>query len=188
MKKIGILGGTFDPPHNGHLLIAYEVLHALSLDEIWFMPAQIPPHKEAGNVTKSTDRLRMVKLAIDGHIHFHVQPIELERQGPSYSLDTVKLLKEKYKKYDFYFIIGGDMIEYLPKWYKIEELLSLLTFVGVGRTGFSHHTKYPIISLDTPLFDISSTFIRNRLRENGNTEQLLPPSVRIYIEENHLYE
>ncbi len=187
MKKVGILGGTFDPPHNGHLLIAYEVLHALSLDEIWFMPTQIPPHKEAEYVTRSVDRLVMVKLAIEGHEHFKIQPIELERNGPSYSIDTVKLLKEKYK-YDFYFIIGGDMIEYLPKWYKIDELLSMITFVGVGRLGFSPKTDYPIIHVDTPLFDVSSTFIRNRLKSKGNTEQLLPHTVRKYIEGNHLYE
>jgi nicotinate-nucleotide adenylyltransferase len=187
MKKIGILGGTFDPPHNGHLFIAYEVLHALLLDEIWFLPAQIPPHKEKEAVTNVQERLQMLKLALEGHDQFKIQPIELEREGPSYSYDTVKLLKEKYND-DFYFIIGGDMIEYLPKWYKIDELIKLISFVGVGRAGFSSHSNYPITYVSTPLFDVSSSLVRERIKANGNTRLLLPNSVRKYIEENHLYE
>jgi nicotinate-nucleotide adenylyltransferase len=187
MKKIAILGGTFDPPHNGHLLIAYEVLHALSLDEIWFMPTKIPPHKEGENVTDSNDRLTMLELALLNHEHFKVQSIELKRKGPSYTFDTIKLLKEMYKE-EFYFIIGGDMIEYLPKWYKIDELLKLVTFVGVERVGFSTKTDYPIITIPTPLFDVSSSFVRKRIKSKGNTELLIPSSVRRYIEEKHLYE
>jgi nicotinate-nucleotide adenylyltransferase len=187
MKKIGILGGTFDPPHNGHLLIAYEVLHALSLDEIWFMPTQVPPHKENEQVSKATDRFNMLKLAIDGHEKFLIQSIELERQGLSYSFDTIKLLKEQYKD-ELYFIIGGDMIDYLPNWHKIDELVTMIKFVGVGRAGYSTKTKYPIVLVDTPQFDVSSSFIRDRVKGKGNTQQLLPPLVRTYIEENHLYE
>jgi nicotinate-nucleotide adenylyltransferase len=188
MKKIGILGGTFDPPHNGHLLIAYEVLHALSLDEIWFMPARVPPHKQGDHISSSEHRLHMVKLAISGHEKFKVQPIELEREGSSYSYDTIMLLKKKHNKDELYFIIGGDMIEYLPKWYKIDELIQIITFVGVGRTGFSTKSKYPIIHVETPLFEVSSSFIRDRLKAGGNTELLLPPTVKKYIEENDIYE
>ncbi|MBM7660761.1 nicotinate-nucleotide adenylyltransferase [Bacillus mesophilus] len=188
MKKIGILGGTFDPPHNGHLLIAYEVLHALSLDEIWFMPAHVPPHKQGEHISSSKHRLHMLELALVNHDRFKVQPIELEREGRSYSYDTIRLLKQQYSGDELYFIIGGDMIEYLPKWYKIDELIKMITFVGVGRTGFSTSSKFPIIHVETPLFEVSSSFIRDRIKIGGNTELLLPSSVKKYIEENHIYE
>ncbi len=187
MKKVGILGGTFDPPHNGHLLMAYEVLHALSLDEIWFMPTQIPPHKELTYVSKSSDRLSMLRLALDGHARFKIQPIELEREGLSFSFDTIELLKNRYTC-DFYFIIGGDMIEYLPNWYKIDELVSMISFVGVDRTGFSRKSEYPVLMVEAPLFDVSSTLIRERLKTKGNTELLISKSVLNYIQENSLYE
>lgn len=187
LKKIGLLGGTFDPPHNGHLLIAYEVFHALSLDEVWFIPTSIPPHKSYETVSNVQDRLNMLKIALKDHKHFSIQTVELDRSGPSFTIDTVSLLKRQYN-HDFYFIIGGDMIEYLPKWHKIDELMKLVKFVGVGRTGYSSESSYPIINVNTPLFDISSSFIRERIKKNGNTHQLLQRSVRLYIQENDLYE
>lgn len=186
MKKIGILGGTFDPPHNGHLLIAHEVLTALKLDEIWFMPTKIPPHKNR-MVTEERDRLAMLELALMNYDQFVVQSIELHREGRSYTYDTILLLKEMYED-DFFFIIGGDMVEYLPKWYKIDELMKLVTFVGVGRAGYSIETNYPIIQLSTPIFDVSSTLIRERVKQKGNTHMLLPEQVKQYIEENRIYE
>ncbi|WP_246940554.1 nicotinate-nucleotide adenylyltransferase [Bacillus pinisoli] len=188
MRKIGILGGTFDPPHNGHLLIAYEVLNALNLDEVWFMPAHVPPHKQDDHVSCSIHRLEMVKKAISGHKQFKLQPIELEREGSSYSYDTIKILKETYIEDELFFIIGGDMIEYLPKWYKIEELVKMITFVGVGRAGYSNDSIYPIIHVEMPLFEVSSSFIRERYKAGGNTEVLVPPLVKKYIEENRIYE
>ncbi|WP_456279360.1 nicotinate-nucleotide adenylyltransferase [Bacillus sp. AK128] len=188
MKKIGILGGTFDPPHNGHLLIAYEVLHALALDEIWFMPAHVPPHKQGDLISKTEHRLHMVEQAISGHNRFKVEKIELEREGSSYSYDTIKLLKEQYAEDELYFIIGGDMIEYLPKWHKIDELVKMITFVGVGRTGYSTKSNYPIVCIETPLFEVSSSLIRDRIKKGGNTELLLPASVKKYIEEQRIYE
>ncbi|MFD1736643.1 nicotinate-nucleotide adenylyltransferase [Bacillus salitolerans] len=187
MKKIGLLGGTFDPPHNGHLLIAYEVYESLSLDEVWFIPTKIPPHKTNKQVTKVGQRIDMLKLTLEGHSCFSINTIELEREGPSYTYDTISLLKKTYN-HDFYFIIGGDMIEYLPKWYKIDELIQLVSFVGVCRIGYSTESSYPIIPVSTPLFDISSSFIRERIKKKGNTELLIPPNVKNYIEENGLYE
>lgn len=186
-KKIGILGGTFDPPHLGHLLIASEVLHALQLSEIWFIPNQIPPHKQTEHFTDSKHRLNMLKLAIKDHQHFEVNTIELEREGPSYTYDTLRLLLEEFPEYGFYFIIGADMIEYLPKWHQIDEIIKLVTFVGVKRAGFKTSSLYPVTEVEIPQFEVSSTMLRERLRINGNTDYLLPDNVKRYIEENHLY-
>lgn len=187
MKKVGILGGTFDPPHYGHLLIANEVLQSLHLDEIWFLPNQEPPHKEKSNEVTNEERLEMIQLAIKDHPQFKLETIELERQGPSFTYDTMKLLKKRDKDIEFYFIIGADMIEYLPNWYKIDELLELVTFVGVNRPTYEKQTPYPILYVEVPDLGISSSFIRKRLKEGKSIQYLLPESVRLYIREKGLY-
>ena len=187
VKRIGILGGTFDPPHCGHLFIASEVLHSLNLSEIWFMPNQIPPHKQSEHFTDSRHRLTMLKLATCDQQQFKIETIELERKGPSYTYDTLCLLKEQFPTYSFYFIIGADMIEYLPKWHKVEKVIELVTFVGVKRPGYLTTTEYPIMEVEIPQFDVSSTMLRKRLKEKENTAYLLPEDVKRYIEENHLY-
>ena len=143
MRKIGIIGGTFDPPHYGHLLIANEVYHALNLEEVWFLPNQIPPHKQGRNITSVESRLHMLELATEAEEHFSICLEELSRKGPSYTYDTMLQLTKKYPDVQFHFIIGGDMVEYLPKWYNIEALLNLVTFVGVARHGIHciHHIR-----------------------------------------------
>ncbi len=186
-KKIGILGGTFDPPHLGHLLIASEVQHALALSEIWFIPNQIPPHKQLDHFTNSDHRLNMIKIAVKDHADFSVNTIELEREGPSYTYDTLRLLREEFPEHTFYFIIGADMIEYLPNWHKIDEVIKLVTFVGVKRSGYQTNTPYPVLEVEIPQFEVSSTMLRERLRKGGNTEFLIQDDVRRYIEENQLY-
>ena len=188
MKRIGIMGGTFDPPHNGHLLIANEVLLALQLEEVWFMPNNIPPHKEYNQLISNEERVKLLTLAIEDHADFHLQAIELEREGPSYTYETIQLLREKYADSEFYFIIGADMVEYLPNWHKIDELLSLIRFVGVKRPGYTFTTPYKILSVDIPQFDVSSSMLRERFAKKINTKYLLPENVRHYIEEKKLYE
>jgi nicotinate-nucleotide adenylyltransferase len=181
------LGGTFNPPHLGHLIIADEVRTELELDEVWFMPNQEPPHKEIPNEITSRHRLEMVHRAVKEHPHFRVQSIELERPGRSYTYDTMRLLMKKYD-HEFYFIIGADMIEYLPKWYKIEELLKTINFVGVNRPDYNQEPPYPILTVSIPNLEVSSLMIRNRLKERRNIRYFVPDSVREYIEENGLYE
>lgn len=187
MKKVGILGGTFDPPHHGHLLIANEVLSVLDLDEVWFMPNQEPPHKKKSVSISNEDRLHMLKLAIKGNDRFKIQTLELERNGPSFTIDTMRLIKSQYKDTLFYFIIGADMIEYLPKWHKIDELVKLVHFVGVERPKYSHNTAYPVLFVDVPAMNVSSSMIRERLKSGKTVRYLLPDSIIEYIEENHLY-
>lgn len=187
MKRIGILGGTFDPPHHGHLLIANEVLHELNLDEIWFMPNQEPPHKHKTHAIRNEDRLNMLKLATSDQPLFKIETIELDRPGPSYTYDTMKQLTELYPKVKFYFIIGADMIEYLPKWVRINELMELVTFVGVERPSYNHKTTYPIKYVDVPKMDVSSSMIRERIKEGKTLKYLLPNDIIHYLKENHLY-
>lgn len=187
MKKVGILGGTFDPPHYGHLLIANEVLAALQLDEIWFMPNQEPPHKKKSDAVKNEDRLRMLQLALGNNQAFIIQPIELERKGPSYTVETMKMINDQYSDHQFFFIIGADMIEYLPKWHKIDELVKLVKFVGVDRPHYSHQTDYPVLYVDVPTMEISSSMIRERVKSGKTIRYLLPDSVIQYIEEKSLY-
>jgi nicotinate-nucleotide adenylyltransferase len=185
--KIGILGGTFDPPHFGHLIIANEVLFRLNLDEVWFMPNQQPPHKLKTSTTTNENRTEMLNRAIANQPHFKLEPIEFNRVGPSYSIDTIRILKARNPDYRFYFIIGADMIEYLPKWHKIDELIELVQFVGVKRPGYSEHTDYPIMYVETPLIEISSKMIRNRIQKKEPIHFFLPDEVREYIKENTLY-
>ncbi|WP_078379625.1 nicotinate-nucleotide adenylyltransferase [Sutcliffiella halmapala] len=188
MKKIGIMGGTFDPPHLGHLLIAKDVQYALSLDEVWFMPNHIPPHKQLKSLTNTELRIEMLEAAIQNQPSFRLETIELEREGPSYTYDTIILLKERHKNTEFYFIIGADMVEYLPKWHRIKELVEQVNFIGVKRPGYSITTNFPIIEVETPQFDVSSTMIRKRVKEGMTAQFLVPEQVQRIIEEKNLYE
>lgn len=188
MKKIGILGGTFNPPHIGHLIIANEVLDALNLDEIRFMPNYVPPHKEQSGEVTADDRLAMLECALTDHPLFFLETIEIERKGTSYTYDTMKLLIEKEPDASFYFIIGADMIEYLPKWHQIDELIELVHFVGVNRPGYNVETDYPIIMVDVPQMYISSSTIRRKLRTGRTVRYLIPDPVVNYIKGNDLYE
>lgn len=187
MKKIGIFGGTFDPPHFGHLLMANEVCFQLSLDEIWFMPNQQPPHKLKTSNTTNENRKEMICRAIEGQPQFKIETIEFNRSGPSFTIDTIMALKDQFPETRFYFIIGADMIEYLPKWHRIDELIELVQFVGVNRPGYSVDTDYSIIYVEAPLIEISSKMIRNRILNKEPISYLLPEAVIDYIKEKHLY-
>ncbi|WP_430785133.1 nicotinate-nucleotide adenylyltransferase [Virgibacillus flavescens] len=187
MKRIGILGGTFDPPHIGHLVIAEEVRVALKLDEIWFIPTQEPPHKNKANIS-AENRVEMVKKIIDGNPYFKLNTIEVDRLGKSYTIETLTLLKKKYPDDSFYFIIGADMVEYLPQWHQINELIKLVSFVGVKRIGSQLRTPYSITEVDIPYIEISSTMIRERIYQGASIKYYLPETVIGYIKEHRLYE
>src|SRR5699024_5904449 len=187
MKKIGILGGTFDPPHIGHFIIADEVKHKMGLDEIWFIPTNEPPHKKRA-ASSNEHRLEMLRRATEQTEYFKVNTIEMERIGRSYTIDTIDELKGKYPDALFYFIIGADMVEYLPNWKRIDELIRKIQFVGVNRPGFAAETDYPVKMVDCPLIDISSTEIRKRVGEHLPVNFLLPKEAVEYIKEQRLYE
>lgn len=132
-------------------------------------------------------RLKMLELAIKGIAGLGIEPIELERKGISYSYDTMKLLTEQHPDTDYYFIIGADMVDYLPKWYRIDELVELVQFVGVQRPRYKAGTSYPVIWVDVPLMDISSSMVRDFLAQGRTPNFLLPQSVLDYIKKEGLY-
>ncbi|HZG72549.1 MAG TPA: nicotinate-nucleotide adenylyltransferase [Chondromyces sp.] len=187
-KKVGILGGTFNPPHLGHLIIANEVLSVLELDELRFMPNHEPPHKEKKGGVSDEDRIQMIQAAIGDHPKFKLELCEMQRSGKSYTYDTIKFLKEREPEADFYFIIGGDMIEYLPNWHRIDELCELLTFVGVKRPGYSTDTPYPVHMVEVPEINLSSSLLRERMESGETVRYLLPKKVIALIKEKRLYE
>lgn len=187
MKRIGILGGTFNPPHIGHLIIANEIKYALDLDEVRLIPTASPPHKAADKEVTAHQRLRMVELAVEGAEGLAASSIEVEKGGVSYSYDTISALKEREPEADFYFIIGTDMVDLLPTWHKIDELVQLVTFIGVNRPGSLGETPYPVKFISIPEIDLSSTFLRARLAEGGTVKFLTPPEVESFIRQEGLY-
>lgn len=187
-KQIGILGGNFNPIHNAHLIVADQVRQQLGLDKVFLMPEYLPPHVDTKSTIDEKHRLEMVKLAIDSAEGLDVETLELERKGVSYTYDTMKLLIEKNPDVDYYFIIGADMVDYLPKWHKIDELVKMVQFVGVQRPKYKAGTSYPLIWVDVPLMDISSSMIRQFIKSNRQPNYLLPKAVLEYINKEGLYE
>lgn len=172
------------------MLLAQEAMVACALDEVWFIPVQLPPHKTREQLTEGELRYTMIKKAIEGEENFKVIDIELEREGPSYTVDTVGELKTKHPFYEFYFIIGGDMVEYLPKWERIDQLLHMVTFIGFSRPGIPFSSPYPgrIIEVQGIEVAFSSTAIRQRVFEKKPIRYMVPEGVRAYIEEKGLYQ
>lgn len=190
MKKIGIFGGTFDPPHIGHFIIAEEVRYHCQLDEIWFLPAYLPPHKQRDDLTPAKQRIEMLELGINDRTKFSICTLEIERKGTSYTFDTMKELVEKFPNVKFYFIIGGDLVEHLHEWYRIDELLKLVTFVGTKRPRYRFLPQVnneKIIFVDVPQLDISSSMIRERVKERRSIDYFVPEKIKEYIKEHQLY-
>ncbi|BAU27146.1 nicotinate-nucleotide adenylyltransferase [Aneurinibacillus soli] len=191
-RRIGVYGGTFDPVHTVHLIVAERARDVLALDEIWLMPARIPPHKQNKVITADRHRVEMLRRAVAGNSCFQITTIELDTQGsaPSYTYDTMSRLTAAYKDVDFFFIIGGDMVEYLPKWHRVDELLRMVQFVALARPGYSMNTPYRewLIEVDMPQLDVASSQVRDLIRDGHSIRYLVPEAVRLYIEENELYE
>ncbi len=188
MKRLGILGGTFDPVHLGHLVMAQAALKEMKLDKVFFVPCRLPPHKPASNLTPASDRLAMIRLAIQSNKDFAVSDFEIKRRGKSYSIDTVKYFKKAYSHSKLFFIIGGDALAGLPQWKNIGGILKIVEFVVVNRPGnffpkkaIKHHTVL------MPGIDLSSSYIRANLRKNKTVRYLVPDGVIEYIERRKLY-
>ncbi|RNB82339.1 nicotinate-nucleotide adenylyltransferase [Brevibacillus fluminis] len=190
-KRVGILGGTFDPIHHSHLIAAEQAREQAQLDEVWFMPARIPPHKQGKGISSEEHRLAMIELAIAENPAFRVTDIEFTRSGPSYTYDTMSQLTELYPDIAFSFIMGGDMVEILPKWYRIDELIELVPLIGLMRPG-SHveenqYTKH-VHFIDMPKWELSSSFIREKCAAGQSIRYFVPDAVARYIKEQMLYE
>ncbi len=197
-KGLGIMGGTFDPIHIGHLQIACAVSQHLGLEQVMFIPAYIAPHKVGMNFAPAEDRYAMTELAIAPYEGFVVSDMELKRSGVSYTIDTVRQLAAEHPQEQLYFIIGADSVAQLHTWHNIHELLELAIFVAAGRPGYegvmeeaeSHLgsiARERIMLLDTPEFDVSSTEIRGCIKAGLPLTGMVPIEVENYIYEHGLY-
>ena len=199
MKKYGIFGGSFNPIHYGHLMICEYIKEEMGLDKVIFIPTGNPPHKELELSAK--DRYEMVRLAISPNPDFEISDIETTRVKKSYTVDTIKELKKIYKEEKLYFLIGLDSLFQLKTWMKIGDLSQEIEFVVALRPGYldreeinkeidflreNFGTKINLIN--TPLYEISSTDLRDRIREGKSLRYLIPKKVLDYIEESGFYK
>ncbi|MFL2099270.1 nicotinate-nucleotide adenylyltransferase [Desemzia sp. FAM 23991] len=186
-KRVGILGGTFNPPHVAHLMIADQVCQQLGLDKVYFMPTAAPPHVDTKKTIAAEHRLKMVERAIQDNPKFDLETIEIERGGKSYTYETMLQLTQQNPDTEYYFIIGADMVNYLPKWHKIDELAQLIQFVGVKRPGYVIESQYPLIWVDVPEIAVSSTSLRKKIATGCTVNYLIPQKVLEYIYQEGLY-
>lgn len=189
-RKVGILGGTFNPIHIGHLVLAEEAKQKLGLDKIFFVPVNIPVHKEARDLLPSSERLKMVKLAIKDNPNFEAIDIEIKRKGKSYTIDTLKSLKDKYPQVDkFFFIVGSDALSYLNNWKDIDEVMKLAKFVVASRPSYLlKNLPKNVLPLAIEPVDVSGFRLRQRIKNNESVRYLLPKEVNNYILKNRLYK
>jgi len=190
--RICIFGGTFDPPHIGHLLIAQTVCEAEAFDKVIFMPANIPPHKK--NISEVGDRLAMLNLAIEGNPNFEISDLEIKRGGISYTIDTLRSIEKSVinAKDELFYLIGSDSLLDLEFWRNPKEILKKCNVVVAIRPGFRPSDipawiLHQIQFANIPRFEISSSNIRKRWRENKTIRYLVTLPVWEYIDQNNLY-
>ncbi len=211
---IGIFGGTFNPVHYGHLFVADMARDAFSMDRVLFVPSSLPPHKNTVPVANAEDRLKMVGIAIEDNPDYDVLDVEIKRKGRSYSIETLRYLKDRYgTQTDISFILGWDSFKDIVTWKDYKELFTLSNFVVVSRSGhnemsiheclpvevsrdfcyddkkklYMHTSNHFIVYLDTPLIEISSTMIRERLAQGRTVRYFMPRGVGEYITRHSIY-
>ncbi|HEX6065236.1 MAG TPA: nicotinate-nucleotide adenylyltransferase [Longimicrobiales bacterium] len=187
--RIGILGGTFDPPHMGHLIAAQDTFDALSLDKLLFIPARVPPHKQHETVSPADVRLRMVSAAIAGDERFEASDVELRRTGPSYTIDTLRELKRRFPGDALFLLIGVDQVREFATWREPEEVLRCAQLVMLTRGGIEEAPQGDIVHTTVPVtrIDISSTLVRQRARAGLPIRYLVPEAVEKMIVTERLY-
>lgn len=193
MRRVGVLGGTFDPVHHGHLAAASEVAHRLSLDEVVLVPAGQPWQKSRPDISPAEDRYLMTVAATAADARLRVSRVDVDRDGPTYTVDTLTDLRAEYAaagtEVELFFITGADALAGLPTWHRAAELPSLATFVGVTRPG--HELADPAgidtVLVDVPALDISSSDLRARVAAGAPVRYLVPDAVAAYIDEHGLY-
>jgi nicotinate-nucleotide adenylyltransferase len=194
--RIGLMGGTFDPVHYGHLVIAEVARDEFSLDQVVWIPAGDPPHKKDYAVTPQEHRYAMVVLATAANARFVVSRLELERQGPSYTIDTIRSLQQARPGTELFFITGADAILEILTWHRHADLIRTCRFIAVTRPGYDLSRMGAILppdylrqisTLTAPGVDISSTSIRERLRTGAPVRYLVPDVVEAYLRKHRLY-
>jgi nicotinate-nucleotide adenylyltransferase len=198
-RRLGIFGGTFDPPHIGHLILAAEARDQLNLDcTIWVLTPD-PPHKKGSDIASLEHRLAMVKLAIGEDEGFNLSPVDIDRPGPHYAVDTVSLLRQEHPDCELVYLMGGDSLQDLPQWHHPEKLLSIVDGIGVMRRPGDEIELTDLINalpmlpeklhfVTAPLLEISAHQIRSRVYQNHAYRYYLLPSVYRYIKENGVYQ
>lgn len=198
--RVGIMGGTFNPIHLGHLITGECAYEQFGLNEVVFMPSKTPPHKAIEEHISAQDRAEMVKLAIAGNPHFTFSGMELERSGVTYTVDTLRELHEKNPDREYYFIIGGDSLFSFGKWRDTGEILRMATILAASRYGLPKEKLQKQIDeitqeyggtihiVDMPTIDISSSEIRQKVKEGKEIRYYVNDDVRLYIQKNELYK
>lgn len=200
MNKIGIMGGTFNPIHYGHLFMAEQAYEQIGLDKVLFMPSNNPPHKESGVIISNECRSTMVERAIEGNPHFELSTMELDRKGTTYTADTLRILNNEHPDTEYYFIIGADSFFNLHKWREPDNIFKLCTLLVferdlVDKNKMVEHYRYlwniyPHIKMEflsMPTIQISSYDIRKRIKDNLTVRYYVPDRVLTYISEHKLY-
>lgn len=188
--RLGVMGGTFDPIHYGHLVAASEAAANFKLDKVIFVPTGEPWQKQ--EITSANHRYKMTQLAIAGNSNFAISDVDINREGPTYTVDTLRELSAQFPEADLYFITGADAISQILTWKDVEQIWDLATFVGVSRPG--HALEVPkspngaVTLLEIPALAISSTDIRGRVKAGKPIDYLLPDTVIDYIDSNNLYQ
>ena len=188
--RLGLFGGRFDPVHAGHLMVAQRALEILRLDELWFIPAKTPPHKQAAAAAEK--RYEMLLLATNTHPRFFVSRLEIERTGASYTFDTVAEVRAQRPSDALFFITGADAYAEIASWHRARELVSSVSVVALSRPKYTLEDVEPFFKervrlLDTPLWEVSSTEIRRRLTQEESVRYLVPEPVESYLAKNPLY-
>lgn len=183
-EKIGLYGGSFDPIHNGHLILARDAMERLELDRVVFLPARISPHKEDRQPAPGEARSEVLAAALKDEPHFEMDTCEIEREGPSFTIDTVHLYRERFPQAKLYYFIGDDNLPALESWREIEKLRSMVQFVVLSRAGMPFLSEFPLI---TRLVEISSTEIRNRIARNLSVRYMVPNTACEVISRLGLY-
>lgn len=197
--RLGLLGGTFDPVHFGHLLLAEQCREQCDLDEVWFVPAGVPPHKQSTPISPGMARAEMLEFATAGHPQFVVSRLELSRNGPTFTVDTLEELTRNETGRELFFLIGSDSLLELGTWRKPARIAELATIVAVNRGDrplpdlepLKRQFGEPIVSnikpVTMPGIDLSSTEIRSRVRQGRSIRYMTPRAVELYIAEHNLY-
>jgi nicotinate-nucleotide adenylyltransferase len=184
LKKIGIFGGTFDPIHHGHLILARDALEQLGLDSVIFIPATMSPHKPSQEPTDAGIRLEMLRAAIEGEPLFYLDAMELERPAPSYAVDTMEALTAREPEAELFYLIGEDNVARLSTWHRFADLSKMVQFAVLDRSGLKTAHPYPVVRRH---LDISATEIRNRVARGQSIRYLVPPAVEKIIRDRQLY-
>jgi nicotinate-nucleotide adenylyltransferase len=184
LSKIGIFGGTFDPIHHAHLILARDALEALDLEKVIFVPAAASPHKLDQKLAAPEVRLEMLRAALASEPGFACDPMELERPAPSYAVDTIETLRQREPNAKLFYLIGEDNVGRLTTWHRFAELSQMVQFIVLDRSGVETEHPYPTIRRH---LDISATNIRNRVATGRSIRYLVPPTVEKIIDDRQLY-